>query len=334
MKLIEKRDLGFLAYWAVIQLLRLFPPAARLKAALSVSRVCARLWLWLAPSETRQTLGNLRLMLAERGQPDERDLRQINYEHHVAHVWALLVPDILPHLTKDQIRQLGEVRGLEHVDAALAHGRGAVLVSAHFGSHGYLIVALLAAYGCPVTAVSGLESTQVGSDEPEGSWIYRTLIHPVRMAPRPSLPFLTRGLVLDPKVFEILKRNEVLWLQGDMHLTVQQALEEKFALPVPFLWGTAAVRSGPVRLPKVTGAPALPTFAVRHGSRLIVEVEPPLTLTPGGSREALTADLRAYLERLEARILAAPDQWAFTRHENLPHWIRTTPLPERAAEQD
>jgi KDO2-lipid IV(A) lauroyltransferase len=333
-KLIEKRDLVFLAYWAVIQLLRLFPPTTRLKVALSVSRLCARLWLWLSPSETRQTLSNLKLMLAEHDQADERDLKQINFEHHVAHVWAMLVPDILPYLTKDQIRQLGEVRGMEHLEAALAQGRGAVLISAHFGSHGYLIVALLAAYGCPVTAVSGLESTQVGSEEPDGSWLYRKLVHPVRMAPRPSLPFLTRGLVLDPKVFEILKRNEVLWLQGDMHLTVKQALEEKFALPVPFLWGTAAVRSGPVRLPKVTGAPVLPTFAVRHGSRLIVEIEPPLTLTPGASREALTTDLRAYLERLEARILAAPDQWAFTRHENLPHWIRTTPLPEQVAAQD
>jgi lauroyl/myristoyl acyltransferase len=88
----------------------------------------------------------------------------------------------------------------------------------------------------------------------------------------------------------------------------------------------AGFRSGPVRLPKVFGSPVLPCFGRREGSRVVVEIEEPLALRHGSSYEDTAADMRAYLDRLEPRILAAPDQWAFTRHENLTGWIRSTAL--------
>lgn len=320
MSFIAKRDLGFLAYWAINSVWRQFPPVFRHRHALTIARPIARLWLALSPTEQKQTIYNLELML--NGQSSSRDLLQISLTLHEAAVWSFLAADVIPQLSQAQIREISEVRGLEHVETARARGRGVVLLSAHYGSHGYQILAALQAYGCPVTAVAGEEGVAVNQEQPDRSWLYLKLVHPMRSAPRSSLPILTRGLVPDRQMAAVLQRNEVLWMQGDMHLTEQEAAQEYFALPVPFLWGKAVVRSGPIRLPKMFGATVLPSFAVRQGSRLIVEIEEPLPLQPGSSREDIIADLQAFLERLERRVLAAPEQWIFTRHENLTKWIK------------
>ncbi len=319
--LVEAKDAGFLAYWAVAKTLRLFSPTFRIKNALRVSRLCSRIWLALSPSERERTMQNLRMMVGDRY--SEAELERFNRLHHDAHVWAFIVPSILPQLSHEQIREMTEVRGLEHLEAARAQGRGAVLLSAHIGTHGYVLIAALVAHGVPVTAVTGREGIPAGQDEPDGSWVYRNLVHPLREEPRAHLPFLTRGLVPDRKMLKTLQRNEALWIQGDMHLTEKDVANEHHLVTVPFLWGEAPFRSGPIRLPKAFNAPVLPTFAVREGSKLIVIIEEPLTLQPDNSYEAMAADMRAYLERLEQYIQASPDQWAFTRHENLPKWIRS-----------
>lgn len=329
MNLIEKRDLGFLAYWGINTILRAFPPMFRLKHAMTIARPLARLWLLLSPREHNQTLHNLKLMLNERS-PAKNDLSQINLSLHEGAVWVFLVTDILPRLSQAQIREISEVRGLEHLEAARAKGRGAILLNAHYGAHGYLVMAILIAHGCPATAVTGEEGMpdglrKFGQEVPDRSWLYRKLIHPMRRSPRLSLPFLTRGSVPNRQMGAILKRNEVLWLMGDQHLTKEEAERETFALPVPFLWGIAKVRSGPLRLSKLFGAPILPTFTIRQGTRLIVEIEEPLELRTGTSQDDTIADIRAYMERVEHRVLTAPDQWVFTRHENLPNWIKSTP---------
>src|SRR5579871_5020796 len=48
------------------------------------------------------------------------------------------------------LRRLVEIRGLEHLEAALAAGKGAILCSAHFGSHASGL-SVLQASGYPVT---------------------------------------------------------------------------------------------------------------------------------------------------------------------------------------
>lgn len=320
MDFFQRRDAGFTVYWGITMVLRCFPLTFRLEHALSTARLCAQLWLLLSRGERGQITRNLELTL--NGQISTTDLSQLIFSHYETHSWNFVVNDLLPHLCRSEILSLGEVRGLEHLEAARAKGRGAVLLGAHYGAHPYIILAILAAHGCPVTAVLGRELRPEGN----ASWFYRKLIDPVRSSPRSALPILDRGLVSPPEIAAPLRRNEALFILGDMHLTEKQAAQERHALPVPFLWGTAPVRTGPLRLPKLFRSPVLPTFSVRQESRVIVEIEEPLKLRPGRNRDDFVADLRAYLERLEQRILAAPDQWLHVRHENIPNWIRPEPI--------
>jgi KDO2-lipid IV(A) lauroyltransferase len=233
-----------------------------------------------------------------------------------------VINDLLPHLSTSEIQSFSEVHGMKHLEAAIAKGRGVVLLSAHFGAHAYIILAVLKAHGCPVSAVLGHELRPEG----DASRFYRKVIDPVRSSPRAALPILDRGLDSPREILATLRRNEALLVMGDMHLTERQAAQESHAIPVPFLWGMPSVRTGPMRLAKLLGSSVLPTFSVRQKERVIVEIEEPLKLRPGRSREDFVANLRAYLKRLEQHILATPDQWGHIRHENIPNWIRPDPV--------
>jgi len=320
MDLFQKRDIGFIVYWGITMVLRSFPLKFRLKHALSTARLCARLWLLLSHGERHQITFNLKLAL--NGKISTTELSRLIFSHYETHTWNFVVNDLLPRLSRSEIQSFSEVHGLKRLEAARAEGRGAVLLSAHFGAHAYLILAVLKAHGCPVTAVLGQELRPEGN----ASRFYRKVIDPVRSSPRATLPILERGLVSPPEIAAPLKRNEALFILGDMHLTERQAARELNVLPVPFLWGTAPVRTGPMRLAKLLGTPVLPTFSVRQKERVIVEIEEPMKLRPGRSREDVVADVRTYLRRLEQRILATPDQWGHIRHDNIPNWIRLDPV--------
>jgi KDO2-lipid IV(A) lauroyltransferase len=316
--LFQRRDIGFMFYWGITMVLRCFPLKFRLKHALTTARLCARLWISLLQSERSQIISNL---LSVNGKLSKQDLSRLISSHYETHSWNFVVNDLLPHLNSSQIKSFSEVHGLKHLEGALSEGRGVVLLSAHFGAHAYTILSVLRAHGCPVQAVLGQELRPEGN----ASRFYRKTIDPVRSSPRRALPILERGLVSPNEIAATLKHNEALLLLGDMHLTERQVAQERQVLPVPFLWGTAAVRTGPMRLPKLLGVPVLPTFSMRRGGRVIVEIEKALKLRTGRSREDLAADMLTYIKRLEQRILSSPDQWGHIRHENIPNWIRSSP---------
>jgi lauroyl/myristoyl acyltransferase len=324
--LFQRRDIGFMFYWGITMVLRCFPLEFRLKHALPTARLLAQLWISLSRSERSQITCNLLLL---DGKLSKKDLSRLIFSHYETHSWNFVVNDLLPHLNSSQIKSFSEVQGLKHLEGALSEGRGVVLLSAHFGAHAYIILAVLRAYGCPVQAVLGQELRPEGN----ASRFYRKTIDPVRSSPRRALPILERGLVRPYEIAAPLKHNEALLMLGDMHLTERQVAQERQILPILFLWGTATVRTGPMRLPKLLGVPVLPTFSMRRGGRVIVEIEKALKLRTGRSREDLAADLQLYMKRLEQRILSSPDQWGHIRHENIPNWIRpyaglgNTPIP-------
>ena len=316
MNLLQKRDAGFAFYWVITMVLSCLPAQYRLKHALDGARVCARLsLLMLSATERRRITRNLELILQKHC--TTADLSRTILSHYEMHSWNFIVNALLPRLSQSEIASFSEVRGLEHLMAAKAEGRGVVLLSAHIGAHAYTILAVLLAHGCPVTAVLGPELI----NEEDASWFYAKLIAPIRSSTRSLLPILERGAASPADIGTPLLRNETVFILGDMHLTPKQVAQERHALPVPFLWGTASVRTGPLRLPKLYGSPVLPTFAVRKEDRVILEIERPLRLSPGKTRDDLIADLRAYLERLEPRILYTPEQWEHLRHDNIPNWI-------------
>ena len=178
-----------------------------------------------------------------------------------------------------------ELVGEGALRAALAHGRGALLVSGHFGNW-EVAAAALAARGYPVAAVvRPLRNPYLDArlDAARRALGYRT-IHQ-RRAPI--------------EVPRLLRRNTLIGLVADQDAG-------RHGIFLPFFGHPAATARGPAVLARRAGAPALAAFAFRlpgRKARYRLELEP---LPTEGPPEALVA---AFHSRLEAAIRRAPEQY-------------------------
>ena len=161
------RNVEGVAYWAAAA-----PVLARLPAALGYRIACWRGdWLFRSQAGRRNEVArNLRLVLGN--ELSAAAAQQVTRE------WFRLVScevvDVkrLRHGARP-LRRLVEIRGREHLEAALAAGKGAILCTGHFGScsSGFSV---LHASGFPVTAI--------------GRWWYKYV----------ARPLIRRAVVLGP----------------------------------------------------------------------------------------------------------------------------------------
>ncbi len=196
-------------------------------------------------------------------------------------------------LTLEEIRALTRIEGAENLDRALAAGRGAIVISPHFGNVD-IVLQLPLVYGIPLTTV-------VQHIQPERLFRYvlglRTS-HGLRMIPSDG-PML--GL------FRALKRGEVIGLACDRDVTDN-------AREVEFFGSPTRLPDGPVQVALRTGAPLVPTFSLRlPDNSFLVQIEPPLELPQTGDWEAdVEAGMRQVVAAMERHIARHPEQWLVT----------------------
>ena len=196
----------------------------------------------------------------------------------------------LSRLSMDEIKAMTRVEGLEHMEAALARGKGVVLASAHYGNVD-LMSQLPDAYGIPMTA-------PVWHFEPERLFQYTLKMrtsHGIRLIP-------TDGPMME--LYRALKRGEIIGLPGDRStagLTVE----------VDFFGEPANLPPSPVRVALRTGAALVPAFAERRpDNTFVVRIEPELELPQTGDLEAdVLAGTEMLVSAMERAISKHPEQW-------------------------
>ena len=175
--------------------------------------------------------------------------------------------------------ELVKIRGLEHVENALAKGKGAIIGSAHFGSW-EAAVGLLGTLGFPVTLVTRRSFVQ-GSQMPKrpgaffrairGNALRRHLLGPNIVVTK------GRRNTVVPEAAKALERNTLVFTMLDVVDT--PSLHPNVA-PVPFLNGLAFVPNGAYRIAKTTGAPLL--ICLMHRSRdwrhQVMEISAPIPM--------------------------------------------------------
>ena len=301
----ELRRGGRLAYWAVIA-----PLAALLPARLAYRVACAwgdltfRLWPDM-PSELahlrylRETLGAD--LLPEDVEGFARDFCRFR---------ACEVVDLMLLRGKAQsLSALVEIRGQEHLEAALEKGRGAILCSAHFGS--YLgSFSLLHAHGFPLTNI-GRWDWNYHSELSKIERRFWDLVYArrvLRHRKRPNIePWKGRHQVA-LQAASVLRNNEVLTLCSD---PAPIPADRARTVEVPFLGRRAQLVPGVVELAEVTGAPLLMAFSHRCDDyrHQILEISPPVSLE-GGKEAAFERCAAA----MNAAIRANPRDWYFWFH--------------------
>jgi KDO2-lipid IV(A) lauroyltransferase len=185
------------------------------------------------------------------------------------------------------------VEGREHLEKALARGRGAVVVSAHLGAFTLVPIRLAALH--PVSLVANRPD-----DERMAAWLDACLarvevdsvpVRPSRVAARASLAALRQGRIL-------------------------VVLADEFkagGVPVKFLGHAASAPRGPATLALRTGAALLPAFAVRdERDRPRLEIGPEIELVRSDDPVADVASSTALVcAAIEARVRRVPEQWSW-----------------------
>ena len=206
------------------------------------------------------------------------------------------------------LRRLVEIRGREHLDAALADNKGVILCSAHFGSYDCAF-SLLGASGLPVTTIGRWQHNYTtGLSRAERRFwdlVYARRLR--RHRHRPNIEPWPGRFGIAAQAVAILRANEVLTIAIDA-----PPLESDWArsVKVPFLSSKARLLPGAVALAQLTGAPLLMSFMYRSADyrHQVLEISAPMPM-PAGESEA-DAFARCAAE-VSAAIGRSPAHWSY-----------------------
>lgn len=230
------------------------------------------------------------------GRADEALVRETYRVAFRAHFQELLLGE----LNSSNITLHLNFEGKEHLDAALARGRGAVLLYPHAGDVMMMLAGLgLGGYRYVQYAARGLAPPEVAAAHPEvfGHNRFREAVRAAREGAEDRLP--VRFLTLETPVRELVRclgRNEIVGIAFDGRLG------QRFA-PAGWLGRQALLSPGPYKLALAAGAPIVP--ALNHAPSAGPEIcsfGTPIW-PEGSSAEALMA---RFLEAMEPMVRAHP----------------------------
>ncbi|MCP4717257.1 MAG: lysophospholipid acyltransferase family protein [Deltaproteobacteria bacterium] len=197
---------------------------------------------------------------------------------------------------KRPVRTTVTIEGREHLDRALAHGRGVIAVSAHMGNYPMIGIKLTEEGYHFVMVVRDLQ-TRAGSAAYSEC---RRMIDMPSLATQPEREFFKGAL-------KTLRRGGILCLIADEN-------KRHGGIFVDFFGQQASTAPGPAALAQRTGAAIVPMFMVRESDgsqRLIIEEE--IIWERSGDTAADMQTLTAlFTATIEARIRRDPDQWIWT----------------------
>jgi KDO2-lipid IV(A) lauroyltransferase len=195
----------------------------------------------------------------------------------------------LPCIDDDYIERHIETEGLDHLDRALEAGKGAVLVTGHFGSW-ELMGCVLVRLGYPLTFVVGVQRNR----------LVQNLMNRIRgvcginVIEPTSLLATTR----------VLRNNRFIAMLSDQDAG-------RHGLFVDFLGAPASTPAGAARLALLTGAPVITGFIVGTGAmRHRIVIEEPVRIDRSLSKEECTRSItQAFTATIESYVRRYPDHW-------------------------
>jgi len=294
------RRAEIVAYWLAVA-----PLTARLPASLAYGVACWRgdqcFRYW--PQKRAEVVHGLREVLGE--ELTEEAAQRVARD--VFRSVSCQVIDVMRLRGRaEPLERLVEIRGREHLDAALAGGKGAILCSAHIGSY-VSAFSLLHASGFPLTSIG------------RWWWNYRPgvslavrrfwdIVYARRMLrhrQRPNIEPWPGRVQVAAQAAAVLRENEVVTICCD---AAPLDADLTRTIDVPFLGGQARLLPGVVTLAQLTGAPVLMTFVHRLPDyrHQVLEISPPVPMD-GDTATAFGRCATA----MDGAIRANPAEWDF-----------------------
>jgi len=234
-------------------------------------------------------------------------------EHFRAVGFALFETTLSWWASDARLRKLVRLEGLEHLEQALARGKGVLLLSAHFTT--------LELAGRLLTQHHRFAAMYRPHENPviEKLFASNRNRHCLQAIQRNDVKGLLRAL----------KQNQAVWYAPD------QGKGGRNSVIAPFFGEPASTHTGTHRIARVSGAPVVPFFGFREpdGTYRLV-IEPPLENFP---TDDVLADTTQINRVIEAAVRKAPDQyfWAhrrFKKRKGMPDPYLAPPSHRRKTE--
>lgn len=246
----------------------------------------------LLPFRREVMLENLRRVFSDAAPAEVERLAQAHYAHLGRLLWELVR---FPWVPAERRAAMVRVENLAALEAALAQGRGVLIVTGHFGNF-------------EVATAAGLDSY------PWARGRFHFVRRPIK--PRWLDALLTRrfrnaGFGVLPKrggldaILDRLAAGDLVVFPFDQHAT------RKDGVIVEFFGHPAGTFRSLAVIALATGAPVVPAASWREpDGRHVLRFEDPLpTIEHDDTNEAIRLNTRAYNAALERMILRHPDQW-------------------------
>jgi lauroyl/myristoyl acyltransferase len=264
-----------------------------------VARLAGNIGYWVAPTRRLTIIENVEHLAPDDSSSRRRRLARRTFVNLMEAAVDLFR---LPTATREELLELVEIRGKEHLDAALALGRGVVTVTPHLGPY-ELGGAYLAAAGYTVHAM-------VEDIDPE----VNAALALYREATGMKLLSRSRGL---RAALRVLKDKEILLLVADRVIG-----DGSDGVEVPFANGRRAIPTGPASFALASGAPVIVGHIARNthgGARYLIRLDPPiLPESTGHSADDRLRLTTRIAERFSSLVREHPDQWFVFQ----PEWKR------------
>jgi KDO2-lipid IV(A) lauroyltransferase len=278
--------------WLALGVLRLFEPLPY-GLLLWLGRRLGDLLLLLPLNFVRIAQRNLELCLPEKSPAERAAILRAHFRSVGIGLFETAISWWSP---DSRIVKLTNLEGEEHLQAALARGRGAILLSAHFTTLEIGARAL-----CARVAASIMY-------RPTSNLVLENFL--MRNRGRRARRAIPRDDIRT--LISALKNNEPVWYAPD------QSYRKKGAEMVPLFGIPAATNTATSRLARMTGAAVLPYFPERlpgsRGYRMIIQ--PALANFPSDSP---AADAQHFNELIEEQVRVVPEQylWIHRRFKGL-----------------
>lgn len=209
-----------------------------------------------------------------------------------------------PRLSKDDILQMVTIEGKEHLDRALEQGRGALLMSGHFGNWEIMAMRIVA---------MGYDLTVVGRDQDDS--LINDVI--VELRTRFGIRIIPRGVPMYQRIMQCLGNNEFVGLVADQNAGDAGIFVDLFGR-------LASSFQGPGLFALKADCPIIPLFVVRRGyDRHHVVVYPPVEIEQVGDiKMDIYQYTQAYIKSIEKVVRQHPDHWLWLhkRWKTRPKW--------------
>lgn len=275
--------LGWLAF-GLLRLAILLPFPAQIQLGKAFGRLMQK------TAGRRYRVADFNLRTCYPDWPEDKR-RALIREHFEALGIALFEIGMCWWASDERLRRLVHIDGLEHLDAALAKGKGAILLSAHFTTLeiGGRLLSLYRPFHLMYRPNRNALLEHISKQRRE--------THFEKAIPRDSVRELLKSL----------KRNMTVWYAPD------QGYKGANSVTVPFFGVPAPTNPATHRLARVSGATVMPFWVERlpgaRGYRL--RVDPPIE----GMGEMTPEEDGATVNRLiEAEVRKIPEQYLWTHN--------------------